>query len=132
MAAFPQTFHGSFDVKVVHEDAALHQQLLVERSAGSDGTYPGEVGQEVHVEGEEWTLDLRWLHPDGAWRSSLIKRDVEYTVEDGLVYVVRAQIGSPGAGMDFHHLWVTVTSADPEVNPMHPPALPPDFTFPKS
>jgi hypothetical protein len=132
------TFHGPFVVRVARVNSAREQRLSIRNSNASDGQHPGVVGQAVSVTGDTWTLDLEWKDTDGEWKPSWVDQSVEFTVDDGLMFRLRALnvvLIRDLEGTDsppFDHLLVTVTSTDPEVNPTHPAAPPPDFTLPES
>jgi hypothetical protein len=132
-----QTFHGPFIVRVVEKNAPVPQRLVVSGSDSSDGPHRGELGDTVEVTGAMWTLDLQFFAPEPAdpagWVFSLVQQSVAFTVEDGLVFTLRASNASGFIGRipEFGDIVVTVTSTNPDLNPMHPPAPAPDFSLPK-
>ena len=132
-----QTFHGPFLVKVVDVNAPAQQRLVVSGSDASDGSHHGEIGDTVQVTGATWTLDLQFFAPEPAdpsgWVFSLVQQSVAFTVEDGLVFTLRASNSSGFIGEipEFDDMVVTVTSTNPDLNPMHPHAPPPDFSLPE-
>lgn len=132
------TFHGPFLVRVMRVNSPREQRLVVRGSDASDGLYPGVLGLSVQVTGDTWTVDLEWNDTDGEWKSSWVDQSVAFTVDDGLMFTLRALnvvlLRSPN-GSDsppFDHLIVTVISTNPDLNPMHPHTAPPDFTLPES
>jgi len=128
-----QTFHGPFLVEVTHVDSPREQRLVVSGSDGSDGFYPAVVGQSVRVTGDAWRLDLEWDAFVVGFSFSLVKQSVAFDVDAGLVFTLRALNGAPTAPISpFDDLIVTVTPTDPDLNPMHPHAPPPDFSLPES
>jgi hypothetical protein len=127
----PETFHGAFDLEIIRLEDPTQQQLLI-KSGGTAETHPAALGLTLSVGGDEWTVEPRYWWPGEGWHESHVRRDVEFTVEQGLVYVLRVQVGLLDSHSTFHNMWIKVTSTDPDVNPMYPPEHPPDFTIPKS
>ena len=136
---FGDIFHGPFDVTVTHLDSPRPQRLLIENSDSSDGVYTAELGLRLWIEGDEWRLELQYQAAhvagdptSGRWHPSFTRNDPSYTVEDGLSFLIRGINGQPIAPILWNRIWVTVAPTDPELNPMHPPATPPDFGIPET
>lgn len=136
--AADRTFHGPFLVRVTRVSSHAPQRLVIRGSDVSDGHHPVSPGQSIQVGGDTWTLELMFFAPEPAdpsgWQFSLVRQSVAYTVDDGLVYTLRASNASGFIGTIppvFDDLVVTVTSTNPDLNPMHPHAPPPDFSLPK-
>jgi hypothetical protein len=128
-----QIFHGPFLVEVTHVDSAREQRLVVSGSDASDGFYPAVVGQSVRASGDTWRLDLEWDAFVVGFAFSLVQQSVAFDVDAGLVFTLRALNGAPTFPIPpFDDLVVTVTSTDPDLNPLHPHAPPPDFSLPES
>ena len=131
------TFHGPFLVRVTRVSSPAPQRLVIGTSDGSDGHHPVSPGQSIPVSGDTWTLELMFFAPEPAdpsgWLFSLVQQSVTYTVDEGLVFTLRASntSGFIGTIPAFDDLVVTVTSTNPDLNPMHPHAPPPDFSLPE-
>ena len=132
------TFHGPFLVRVTRVSSPAPQRLVIRGSDASDGHHPVSPGQSIQVGGDTWTLELMFFAPEPAdpsgWQFSLVQQSVAYSVDDGLVFTLRASNASGFSGSIpvFDDLIVTVTSTNPDLNPMHPHGPPPDFSLPEA
>src|SRR6266702_2363169 len=131
MSEEEQLFFGPWDIRVDAKDAVLTQKVEISGSDSSDGTYPGEVGTELRVVGERWTLRMLWL--DGSMpRPSRIQRSAAYDAIGGLVVTLGADDGPPEtADGDFNDMILIMKSPDPALDPLHPNGIPYDFTIPE-
>jgi hypothetical protein len=122
-------------IDVTAKVAAFSQRYIISGSDRADGTYPADVGTpQIQVSGEEWTLTLQWNNNAGSgWQPSrVIRRNVNFTVEDGLVLELGAddnwvQI----ADNDFDDVVLRCQNIDPHLIPWHPYRRTLDFSLPR-
>lgn len=126
-----ETLHGNWLLQVVQKNAAFSQRFRIAGSDSSDGVYLGVVPTSVAVSGGSWTVSLEWNDNAGSgWQRSAVRKSVEYTVPDGLVFLLGADDNEEGwRDFDFDDMVLRCTSLDPEVNPMVPTSNPYDFTI---
>jgi len=130
-----ETFHGTWLVDVVGKDAWFSQRYVINGSDRVDGAYPAAVGSpRLQVSGAEWTLTLEWNdNASSGWQPSrVIRRSVDFGVDDGLVVVLGADDNWVAvADNDFDDVLVRCQNIDPHLIPWHPHRRTVDFRLPR-
>lgn len=125
-----ETFYGNWRVTVAQINAVFSQGFLISGSDSSDGTYLGIAGATVTISGQEWTLAAAWNDGASGWKSSLVRREVAYTVQGGLSITLKSDDG--GGDGDYDDMILVCQSLDPTINPMLPFNNPYSFTIEES
>jgi hypothetical protein len=70
-----EIFGGSWRVRVTGTSAEFAQRFRIAGADSGNGIYPGTVGTEITVNGDQWTIQLEWNNNKGSgWRESVVQR----------------------------------------------------------
>jgi len=131
----PETFYGTWLIDVVGKDAAYSQRYVISGSDRVDGDYRATLGSpRLQVSGAEWTLALEWNdNASSGWQPSrVIRRSVDFDVDDGLVVVLGADDNWVSvADNDFDDVLVRCQNIDHHLIPWYPHRRTLDFRLPQ-
>jgi hypothetical protein len=73
----PESFEGKWRLTVMQKFSGFQQRFKILGASAGNGTYPGIVGTEVVVQGNNWTVTLEWNDGAGSgWQESGVLRSV--------------------------------------------------------
>lgn len=127
------SFYGSWSLVVLTKEAAFEERARITGSNGSDGFIAGVPGDESHVDGEAWQVEMEWSSDGGAsWHPSRVRRVPSIVPGKGLVLMLRADDNTEQLGDgDFNDLVLECLYLNEVVNPPGVGAKPYELTTPE-
>ncbi|MFB2976499.1 hypothetical protein [Microseira sp. BLCC-F43] len=110
-----EVFQGNWRWRVTEKNAGFDQRFRIEGASSGNGIYPGVVGTEVVVNGDNWTVTLEWNNGVGSgWQESAVLSSVGSLSPLVLIRILGADDNYPDQrDGDFDDLTIVAVDLDP-------------------